>query len=520
MKILGIETSCDETAAAVVELTNDGKSCRLLSNVVASSVDLHIAYGGVVPEIAARSHIESIIPVVEKALDDAFPISKHETLNPKQILNPKSENSALSSLPSALFDPWDQIDGVAVTYGAGLGGSLLIGVMTARTLAIIKKKPLYGINHVEAHLYANFITSIGSLSPALGQSPKHRESFLRDTALQAPLLSRSSISTSSSATHLRLVSHQNPTDVKKFEQQITENGLLNNSVDYNLEPITYNLSRSVPSFPMLGLIVSGGHTQLVLFKDHFKYKLLGQTHDDAIGEAFDKVAKILGLPYPGGPSIAETAQKGNPLAYDFPKARSAINQASHVDAVQGNSEQRTEPYTKYGEGAAQLLTPHGATSNSGATSSDGGQAVALRGLGKYDFSFSGIKTAVLRTAQAEIGEDYAFPSHKLPDRLSEAQKANIAASFQRIAIETIVDKTIMAYEEFKPKSVVIGGGVAANRELREQLAKRLPIAIEFQDIKLMGDNGAMVAALGCYKSSLKQKPADPSNLDISPNLSM
>ena len=420
MKILGIETSCDETAAAVVELLPDGSGCRLLSNIVASSIDLHIKYGGVVPEIAARSHIESIIPTIDEALDQA-----------------KCK--------------WEDVEGIAVTNGAGLGGSLLIGVMTARTLAIIKRKPLYAINHVEGHLYSNFIT----------------------------------------------------------EQSVKSRG-----------QSSYQLPKQIPGFPMLGLIVSGGHTQLVLFKDHFKYKLLGQTHDDAIGEAFDKVAKILGLPYPGGPSITEAAKKGNPLAYNFPKARSTINQASHVDAMQGNGEQQTEPYTKYGEGVAQLFTPHGASSNSGATSSDGGQAVALRGLGKYDFSFSGIKTAVLRTAQAEIGEDYAFPSHKLPQRLSEAQKANITASFQRIAIETIVDKTVTAYEEFKPKSVIIGGGVAANQELRQQLAKRLPIAIEFQDIKLMGDNGAMVASLGCFKASLKQQLSDPYKLDISPNLSM
>jgi len=439
MKILGIETSCDETAAAVVELLPGDNGCSLLSNVIASSVDLHAKYGGVVPEIAARSHIESIIPVVKKALVNA---SSSNQLTNKKLATGDWRLATQS-------DPWDQIDGITVTNGAGLGGSLLIGVMTARTLAIIKKKPLYAINHVEGHLYANFITKV------------------------APSLSN-----------------------------------------------IYRLPSTTPVFPMLGLIVSGGHTQLVFFKDHFDYRLLGQTRDDAIGEAFDKVAKMLGLPYPGGPSVAEAAKKGDPFAYNFPKARSIITQASHVDVVQGNGEQRTEPYTKYDEGAAQQLTPHGATSSSGATSSDGGQAVAMRGLGKYDFSFSGIKTAVLRTAQAEIGEDYAFPSQKLPGRLSDAVKANIAASFQRIAVETIVDKTVLAYQEFQPKSVIIGGGVAANRELRDQLAKRLPIAIEFQDSKLMGDNGAMIAALGCYKAKHKQPEADPYTLDIQSNLSM
>ncbi|MBC7707660.1 tRNA (adenosine(37)-N6)-threonylcarbamoyltransferase complex transferase subunit TsaD, partial [Polaromonas sp.] len=303
MKILGIETSCDETAAAVVE---DGQ--HLLSNVILSSMDLHVQYGGVVPEIAARSHIEAILPVVNEAL-------------------------------SVANCTWDDIDAIAVTYGAGLGGSLLIGVLTARTLAISREKPLYAINHVVGHVYANFLTST-SLS-----------------------------------------------------------GL--------------TMRNTQPNFPMLAIIVSGGHSQLALFHDHFDYTLLGQTQDDAIGEAFDKVAKILGLPYPGGPSVAAAAINGDPYAYTLPKAK----------------------------------------------------------VGRYDFSFSGLKTAVLRLAQAEIGESYDFPSSKLSERLSEAQKNNIAASFQRIAIETIVDKAKVAYEEFAPASVVIAGGVAASAELRKQLSE-------------------------------------------------
>lgn len=352
MRVLGIETSCDETAAAVVE---DGY--RLLSNVVASSMDLHVKYGGVVPEIAARSHIEVIIPVINQALEEAD-------------------------------CGWDDIDAIAVTYGAGLGGSLLIGVMTARTLAITYGKPLYAINHIEAHVYANFLT---------------------ETALPG-----------------------------------------------------YKLRSAQPEFPMLAVIVSGGHSQLVLFRDHFDYTLLGQTRDDAIGEAFDKVAKMLGLPYPGGPSVAKCAAHGNPAAFKLPKAQ----------------------------------------------------------MGKYDFSFSGPKTAVLRLAQTVVGESYDFPSIKLPERLSEAQKADIAASFQRTAIETIVDKVNLAYEEFTPKSVVIAGGVAASQELRRQLTEALPLPLEFPDLKLCTDNGAMVATLGCFKRLKNQSEADPYSLDIAPNLSM
>lgn len=353
MIVLGIETSCDETACGIVK---NGQ--QLLSNSVLSSMNLHIKYGGVVPEIAARSHIEAIIPVIK------------------------------DSLATAKLD-WKDIDGIAVTHGAGLGGSLLIGVMTARTLAIAKNKPLYAVNHVEGHVYANFLTA----------------SALPD----------------------------------------------------------YDLPTKQPEFPMLALIVSGGHSQLALFRDHFDYTLLGQTQDDAIGEAFDKVAKMIGLPYPGGPSVGKKALDGNPRAFDLPKARMAS---------------------------------------------------------KYDFSFSGPKTAVLRQAQAMCGKDFTFPSKNLPDSLSEAQKADIAAVFQRVAIETVVDKTIEAFHEYSPKSVVIAGGVAASSELRKQLKEGLPIDINYTDPKLCTDNGAMIAALGCFKMKLKQPTAEPYSLSIEPNLSM
>lgn len=352
MKILGIETSCDETAAAVVE---DGQS--LLGNAVASSIDLHVKYGGVVPEIAARSHIEAIQPVIHQALNEAK-------------------------------CTWDDIDGIAVTYGPGLGGSLLIGVLTARTLAITHNKPLYAVNHVEAHVYANFLT---------------------DSSLPG-----------------------------------------------------YKLPGRQPEFPLLAVIVSGGHSQLVLFRGHADYTVLGQTHDDAIGEAFDKVAKMLGLPYPGGPSIAKAAVKGDPEAFKLPKAR----------------------------------------------------------MDKYDFSFSGLKTAVLRLAQQQISEGHDFPSTKLSERLSEAQKANIAASFQRVAAGTVVDKVVLAFKEHSPASVVIAGGVAANTELRRILAEALPLPIDYTDPKLCTDNGAMVAALGCFIASEGREHSDPYKLDIEPSLAM
>ncbi len=387
MKILGIESSCDETAASVVE---DGY--RLLSTVVASSADLQAQYGGVVPEIAARSHIEAINGVVQQAIDDAR-------------------------------CTWDDIDAIAITYGAGLGGSLLIGVLTARTLAITHRKPLYAINHVEAHVYANFLTEVGN----------DQRSMIND-------------------------------------QQTTN----------------YQLPTTQPSFPLLALIVSGGHSQLALFQDHFDYTLLGQTHDDAIGEAFDKVAKILGLPYPGGPSISKKALAGNPHAFDFPKAKMA-GTSPELEALRTRHKPHPLPDARYPS---------------------------------YNFSFSGLKTAVLRTAQQAIGEDHTFPSKNLPERLSEAQKADIAASFQRVAIETVVDKTLQAYQEFQPASVVIAGGVAASPELRRQLSEKLPCPIEYTDPRLCTDNGAMIATLGCFHMKYARPTADPYTLDIQPNLSM
>jgi N6-L-threonylcarbamoyladenine synthase len=342
MKILGIESSCDETAASVVQ---DGRI--LLSNVVHSQIDIHAHYGGVVPEVAARSHIEVINPVIEKALTDADLT-------------------------------WDDIDAIAVTYAPGLVGSLMVGTLAARTLAVLKNKPLYPVHHVEGHVYANF------------------------------------------------------------------------------------LNETPPKFPILAIIASGNHTQLMIFRGHGDYELLGHSQDDAVGEAFDKVAKILGLPYPGGPSIAKAALDGNAQAYALPKAKMA---------------------------------------------------------NKYDFSFSGLKTAVLRAVQREVGVDFTFPSGGLSERLTASQRVDFAASFQRVAVETLVDAAERAYDEYQPKSVVIAGGVAANTELRRQLSDRLPLTIDYAPIELCTDNGAMIATLGYYYAQ-RNDPTDPYELEVMPSLSM
>ncbi len=340
MKILGIESSCDETAAAIIE---DGT--KVLSNVVNSQVKIHAEFGGVVPEVAARSHVEAINPVVEMTLEQA-------------------------NLT------WDDIDAIAVTHAPGLSGSLLVGVLAARTLAIIKKKPLYAVHHILSHFYANFLSN------------------------------------------------------------------------ENIE------------FPVLSLTVSGGHSQLVLYKNEFEFTQLGTTTDDAVGEAFDKVAKIIGLPYPGGPAIEKVSKIGE-NRFKFPKPK---------------------------------------TQN------------------PYDFSFSGLKTAVLRQAQAQIGKDYTFPSFKIAENLSEKDQIDIATSFQTTAIDILTSKTKLAYDEYKPKTVALAGGVSANSALRESFSKNFDNVI-MPEFKFCTDNAAMVGAQA-YFWAQKHDPINPYTLDVDPNLSI
>ena len=343
MPILGIETSCDETAAAVVR---DGE--EVLSNTVVSQIDIHQEYGGVIPEIAARSHIEAILPTVDRALKDAKVT-------------------------------WDDIDGIAVTQGPGLLGSLLIGVLTARMLSKLHKKPLYGVNHVVAHTYANML----------------------------------------------------------IDQQI--------------------------EFPLLSLSVSGGHSHLMIFHDYLDYELIGVTQDDAAGEAFDKVAKMLGLPYPGGPSIDKAAREGDESAYKLPKPR-----VEHKPLA---------------------------------------------------FSFSGLKTAVLRTLQQEAGGDYMMPSFEIAAKLTQQQINDMAASFQRTACEILADKLELAYDQYQPKTVVIAGGVAANLRLRDEVQNRFDAQMNYAPMSLCTDNAAMIAALG-YRLALQNKTADPNTLEADSNLAI
>lgn len=363
MKILGIETSCDETAAAVVE---DGVS--ILSNVVVSQIDIFAEYGGVIPEVAARSHLEAMMPVVNKALSDAK-------------------------------CTWDDIDAIAVTYAPGLLGSLLVGTLTARTLAILHNKPLYAVHHLKSHVYANWVNRGNG-----------------GTACPSDTLRAAQAKSSRSVEH------------------------------------------TVPPFPLLALVVSGGHTQILYMPAHNQFEIIGTTHDDAVGECFDKVAKILGLPYPGGPSIAKATENGDAKKYKFPHPR-------------------------------------------------------VEGL---DFSFSGLKTAVLRTVQKELGLPISHPSHDLKNHLSEKQIADFAASFQKTAVNILAEKISMALEQHPDiQSVVVAGGVSANIALREALPEAY-----FPEPKLSGDNGAMVATAAYYEIQSGVMPTDPYKLNIYPRISI
>ncbi|MBX4205294.1 MAG: tRNA (adenosine(37)-N6)-threonylcarbamoyltransferase complex transferase subunit TsaD [Candidatus Doudnabacteria bacterium] len=327
MNILAIETSCDETAAAVI---TDGK---IRSSIIASQADLHAKFGGVVPEVAAREHVTAIIPAIDLALKKA-----------KLKLN--------------------DIDEIAVTQGPGLITSLLVGIETAQALGAALGIPVLPINHREAHISAN------SVREKSGGKPKRNQK----------------------------------------------------AVPFSLPPL-----------PALVLIVSGGHTMLVLMKKHGDYKILGETVDDAAGEAFDKTAKLLGLGYPGGPALSKLAETGNPGAFDFP--RPMIHSKD------------------------------------------------------YNFSFSGLKTSVLYTVN-ELKS------------LNLKLKSNLAASIQAAIIESLVAKTEKAIVQYKPKTLMLGGGVAANQELRKQiklLATTYHLQPSIPAFEYCTDNAAMIGLAAYYK---------------------
>lgn len=319
MRVLAIESSCDETAIAILE--GSGHSLKLVKNLVYSQVDIHKKYGGVVPELAARQHTETIIPLLDKSLG----------------------RNKLQS-----------IDYIAVTSGPGLISSLILGISVAKTLSFSSGKPLVSVNHIEGHIYSNWLSN---------------------------------------------------------------KELVQSSYKY---------------LPALLLIVSGGHTELILMTGHGNYQLLGQTLDDAVGEAYDKVAKLLNLGYPGGPIVSQRAELGNIKAYDFP--RPMIDRSN------------------------------------------------------YDFSLAGLKTAVL----------YALEKKK---NIKPNDINDVCASFQEAVVDVLVGKTLKASREYSVKSIMVAGGVSANKRLKQRLSqvaleKKLPFF--YPDLKYTGDNAAMIAVAAYY----------------------
>ncbi len=330
-RVLAIETSCDETACAVLE---NGRT--LLGSTVASQMDIHARYGGVYPEVASRQHVLSIMPVIEETLS-------------KSRLTVKD------------------IDAIAVTRGPGLAGSLIVGVNAAKGMALGTGLPLVGVNHLEGHLYSAWVYNAGEAAPP------------------------------------------------------------------------------VPEFPLMVLLVSGGHTELDLMTDHLQYKRLGSTLDDAAGEAFDKVARMLGLSYPGGPSIQKAAEDGDPTRFNFPRAWLE---------------------------------------------------------GTWNYSFSGLKTAVLREAKAQQAKGRATP---VPD---------MAASFQAAVVDVLFNKTMQAARELGAKEILVAGGVSANRVLRQTFQSQQEFKVHIPAIALCTDNAAMIGAAGYYRFALGH--TSPLDMDIQP----
>lgn len=384
MRILGVETSCDETSAAIIEGNTDKKNIKLLSNVVTSSLNLHSKTGGIIPETAAREQVKYIIPVIDQAL-------KKSNLYP-----PSSKNYLLSS---TIYRP--NIDAIAVTIGPGLIGSLLVGVETAKTLSYVWQKPIIPVNHLIGHIYANFIQ--------------------------------------------RTEDGRQKTDGRKAEN--TDNL---SSVLSAIRPQSSVFSP--PIFPTIALIVSGGHTDLVLLKDHGKIKWLGGTRDDAAGEAFDKIGRLLGLPYPGGPAIEKAAKNGNPTAFNFPRPM--------IDSDD------------------------------------------------FDFSFSGLKTAVFRDVKkiyssSKRSESRSLNGKKFSTSSNSKIVADISASVQQTIIDVLVKKTLKAAQKYKVKSILLGGGVAANQKLRKEFKfkienLKLKISLSVPPKNLCTDNAAMIASAAFF----------------------
>jgi N6-L-threonylcarbamoyladenine synthase len=437
--ILAIESSCDETAAAIVE-----RGARTLSSVVSSQIATHARYGGVVPELASREHLRAIVPVVRAALTQAS-----VTLG--------------------------DLDAIAVTSGPGLAGALLVGITYAKALAFAQKLPLIAVNHLEGHIHAVLLNERETACPKTSGAPGLVSETWETTeaGLPSTYSQQRKVGPSFPRLHAERVGNHNPEAIRDPE-------------------------------PALALVVSGGHTHLYLARpahNAWSYSLVGRTLDDAAGEAFDKVAKLLGFGYPGGPWIDALARFGNPLAVPFsfaqfkPKAHLAGKAPPRTKAA------RTAPIAD--------LDPH------------------------FLFSFSGIKTAVLRYVElhnlrpeAEARRDALFTGPDAPAcptveaalATCDPQTLDLIASFQHAVVGDLMKKTFAAAESLGVRRILVTGGVAANRELRQRFtaeASRRSLRVAFPTLALSTDNAAMIAAaawprLLCGDFAPPDLSADPS----------
>ncbi len=416
IRILAIETSCDETAAAVIGEEN-GQPV-ILSNIISSSVDLHSLTGGIVPEVASREQMRFIVPVVAEALNksvaDQFLISNSKFLIKSQ--NPKSEiQNSIKLL--------DDITHIAVTAGPGLIGSLLVGFNAAKTLAYAKDLPIIPINHIEGHIYS----AGGGVS------------------------SKSKVQNSNQIQNLNIKSLDS-------RHSTAAHGLS------EIEDLRGNDSH-VSDFPLIVLTVSGGHTMLVLMKDHGKYEIIGAAIDDAVGEAYDKVARLLGLGYPGGPKISEFAQKF--------RDKFLISNSKFLNKSQ-------KPKSQVSNSTIEFPRP-------------------IMKDGTFNFSFSGLKTAVLVLTKKIIAEK----SLNNATEINLDTKQEIAAAFEEAVAEVLAFKLGRAVEKYLPKTVIFAGGVSANKYLVEGIKYKV-ISID-QNIKFLtptremsGDNAAMIGIAAYY----------------------
>jgi N6-L-threonylcarbamoyladenine synthase len=444
-KILSIETSCDETSASIIEIChpkkvlrakgfqrdsstlsyNDNFKLKIVSNIVSSQIHLHKKYGGVYPELASREHIKNIIPVIEQALylNNKFQITNSKS-NSNLKINKLNHLKLIKNYKLKTKNLFNDIDYIAVTTGPGLIGSLLVGVNTAKTISYATNIPIIPINHLEGHIYANFINDVCANDK------------------------------------LQITKDINPKKLKSYK------------------------ANKLPRFPILALIVSGGHTSLYLMRNHAHYKLIGETLDDAAGEAYDKVASMLDLPYPGGPEIDKIASKLQATSYKlqaiFPRP---------------------------------MINSH-----------------------DFNFSFSGLKTSVLYYLKKQENSRHKLGSRSrsrsTSGHYSKKLQEKVCYEFQEAVTDVLVAKTLKAAQKYKVASIVLGGGVAANSRLRSKLAycisqiansknnKRQAISYKpklFMPKKfLCTDNAAVIGVAAAYKL-LKDKPSKWYDIEANSN---